>query len=189
MITLLYFLLYGGALCAQTIINSASQLIAFSSNVSSGSSYSGTTVLLDSDIDFAKSAGFIQIGTFGDSVFSGVFDGQGHVIKNLALKSTKYQATGLFGIVDSVTIKNVVIDYTCSIVSSYVSDEFNPFTGSIVGRCDSSNGPCTIENCVNMASVSYGEDSYVSTFAGGLLVIFLRQTTQISSITVRTWRA
>ena len=57
------------------IINNASDLIKFSNDVNSGTDYSGTTVLLDSDIDFGEglSQQFQPIGNFYVNGFLGVF--------------------------------------------------------------------------------------------------------------------
>ena len=70
-------------------INNASDLISLSKNVSSGTTYSGTTVLLDADIDFSDglSEQFEPIGYYntydGYKSFQGTLYGQGHTISNL----------------------------------------------------------------------------------------------------------
>ena len=61
-------------------IKNASGLIGLSKNVNSGTSYSGTTVLLDADIDFSGdlSEQFEPIGnSYSKYFFQGAFDGQG----------------------------------------------------------------------------------------------------------------
>lgn len=88
-----------------------------------GTDYAGTTVFLDSDIDLAG-IDFKVIGTyttrFDMRYFGGVFDAQGHTISNLKIKNVssidspgKYYA-GLFGRSRGMTIKNIVLDSTCS---------------------------------------------------------------------------
>ena len=76
-------------------------------------SYSGTTVFLDVDIDFSggsPSEQFVPIGKSGSKYFQGTFDGQGHTISNLAINSSSLQYVGLFGYSKGATIRNVVLD-------------------------------------------------------------------------------
>ena len=63
-------------------IHSASEFIAFAKD---SSDYSGTTVYLESDLDF--SGGLSEQFKPKDK-FIGVFDGQGHTISNLKMKSS-----------------------------------------------------------------------------------------------------
>ena len=102
------------------IINTASELIAFSKIVNSGTSYNGTTVFLDADIDFfgGLSDKFEPIGTSND--FQGTFDGQRHTISNITIKSFLWYV-GLFGYSEGATIRNVVLDSSCSVVGSYMA--------------------------------------------------------------------
>ena len=75
----------------ETKISSISSFIQFSKNVNSGTSYSGTTVLLDTDITFSSSQAqsFSPIGDGIDN-FCGTFDGQGHTISGLKMSSSSY---------------------------------------------------------------------------------------------------
>ena len=119
MIPTLFCLLLGqGVLSYELHIYNASELIAFSKNVNSGSDYSGTTVFLDADIDFSGGLSwqFEPIGKNYD--FQETFDGQGHTISNLVISSSSLYA-GLFGYSYRATIKNVLLDSSCSVVSSY----------------------------------------------------------------------
>ena len=156
----LLLLLGGVAIKADELkIHNAEELIDFSNNVNGGTNYSGTTVYLDSDIDFTPSLSqqFQPIGN--SSKFSNVaFDGQGHAINNLGLNSSSLYV-GLFGFSTGGTIKNVVLDKTCS-VTSYGSNTVS--TGSISGYCMS----CVIENIVNMADVSFAGSSSDLGFGG-----------------------
>ena len=67
-------------------IRSVDEFVQFKDNVSSGTSYSGTTVFLESDLSFTGKT-FDPIGN-ESKYFCGVFDGQGHVISNLAITSS-----------------------------------------------------------------------------------------------------
>ena len=123
-------------------ITSAEEFVDFAK---SGSSYSGTTVYLDSDITLTGSIEPI-------SYFRGTFDGQGHTISGLVVNSSSVYA-GLFGYSRGTTIRNVVIDSTSSITGSYI--ESDSYVGGIIGECSNDNSPCIIENNINMASVTF----------------------------------
>ena len=166
MILALFCLLLGqGALSYEYHINNANELTQFSKNVNTGTSYSGTTVLLDADIDFSGvlSEQFEPIGII-NKYFQGTFDGQGHTISNLAIKSSS-EDVGLFGYSEGATIRNVVLDSSCSVVSSY-SGYSNVYVGGIIGRCYSC--AYTIENVVNMASVTFTGKTSNKLYLGGI---------------------
>ena len=151
-------------------IKNANEMIEFSQNVSSGTSYLGTTVFLDADIDFSGgfSEQFEPIGKDDSKSFQGTFDGRGHTISDLAISSSSLQYVGLFGYSEGTAIRNVVLDSSCSVVSSYNSNSNAAYVGEIIGYCRD----CTIENTVNMASVvftgSTGSDLYLGGIAGYL---------------------
>ena len=165
--TLLFalLLLLGGVISANELrIHNAEELIDFLNNVNSGTSYSGTTVYLDSDIDFNSSLSqqFEPIGNPSRRHFQGTFDGQGYTISNLSLNSSSSHI-GFFGYSKGATIENVVLDSSCSFVSSCNSS--NSDVGSISGVCES----CTIDSFVNMASVTYIGSSSISPYIGGIV--------------------
>ena len=168
---LLFCLLLGqGVLSYELHIYNASELIEFSKNVNSGSDYSGATVFLDADIDFSGSLSkqFEPIGKNYD--FQETFDEQGHTISNLAMNSSS-QFVGLFGYSKGATIKNVVLDSSCSVENSYSGSD-GVHVGGIIGHCISDNRPCVIENNVNMASVSFTGNTTGSTgslYFGGII--------------------
>ena len=155
-VSVLTLTLRGGALGAEIRIASSSDFIVFINNVNSGSSnYTGTTVLLDADLSFSG-VSVDPIGKDSYNQFFGVFDGQGHVISDFRMNSSSIY-TGLFGYSDGLTIRNVVLDSSCSITSSYTGPE-HPKIGSIIGKCASNSVPCIIENAVNMADVTFNEN-------------------------------
>ena len=144
-------------------ITSVDEFVQFKDNVNKGTSYSGTTVFLDSDIDFTGKS-FDPIGT--SKYFNGIFDGQGHAISNLIMTSS-LQYVGLFGFSIGLTIKNVILDSSCSITNS-LSGSSGSLIGGILGQCYGSMGLCTIENCVNMGSVTFSGNTgdYILYFGG-----------------------
>ena len=142
-------------------IKDPSTLIEFSRNPSS---FKGT-VFLDADIDFyGENEQFNPISNYSNR-FSGTFDGQGHTIKNLTVNSSSGN-DGLFGYSNGLTIKNVVLDASCSITSTSHSN--NAYIGGIIGKCNTENEPCVIENSVNMAAVSFN-GSCSDLFIGGIV--------------------
>ena len=153
-------------------ITSVDEFIQFKDNVNNGTNYEGTTVFLDSDLSFAGEA-FEPIGDHSND-FRGVFDGQGHAISNLKIASS-LDYVGLFGCTEGSTIKNVILDTSCSITSSLIGSS-NAYIGGIIGYCYSwieRNGPCTIENSVNMGSVTFkgniGSSYGLSLILGGIV--------------------
>ena len=162
-----FFLLLGlSTLSYEHHINTVNDLIEFSNNVSSGTNYKGTTVFLDVDMDFSGglSEQFEPIGNSDDNkLFQGTFDGQGHTISNLAINSYSLHV-GLFGYSEDATIRNVVLDSSFSVVSSY-SGSNNVHVGGIIGKCSG----CTIENTVNMESVSFTGSTSSGLLIGGIV--------------------
>ena len=134
----------------------ATDVIEFSNEVNNRNSYDGSTVLLGEDIDFSGlSDKFSPIGTVDDILFRGVFDGQGHTISNLVVNSTG-RFIGFFGAINGTSFKNVVVDSSCSVLSTYNFTESFGSVGGIIGCAlpDVEDPNSKIENCVNMASVT-----------------------------------
>ena len=157
----LVFAVAGGAGTNEHRISSAEEFIEFSNDVGRGTSFEGTTVFLDADIDFAGglSQQFKPIGIYTARYFNGTFDGQGHTISNLVmdLSSDPGRSIGLFGFSLGLTIMNVVVDGSCSFTSSFTTDSTttSALGAGIIGQCYSRDGPCKIENCVNMADIIF----------------------------------
>lgn len=97
--------------------------------------------------------------------FQGTFDGQGHVISNLKI-SSKLRYTGLFGYSQGTTIRNVIIDSSCSVESA--TSKSDPNVGGIIGWCYSDKRRCTVESCVNTGVVSFTGSSKSSLGLGGI---------------------
>ena len=151
-------------------ITSPDDFISLSKNVSKGMSYEGVTVVLGDNIDFTGKT-FEPIGNM-THYFLGTFDGQGHAISNLKMNSAS-RYTGLFGYSKGLAIKNLVMDESCSFVSSYTSpDRITAYVGGITGWCNAAESNCVIENIVNMGSVAFtgsiGYDLYLGGIAGNI---------------------
>ena len=170
MLVLVLGLLGEGVLCDELRINNADEFIEFSKNVSSGARYKRVTVFLNSDIDFTEKT-FEPIGNESNG-FNGVFDGQGHIISNLEVNSSN-EYVGLFGYSSGTTIKNVVMDSSCSITSSIYSTNYvTPHIGGVIGDCTSESSQCIVESIINMESVLLVETHNLICTLGGLLDIF-----------------
>ncbi|MCQ2308291.1 MAG: T9SS type A sorting domain-containing protein [Bacteroidales bacterium] len=101
-----------------------------------------TCFLLTADIDLGGQNGLVwnPIGTcthYSNSVgFSGHFDGGGHAISNMTVTnetSYYYNYYGLFGYAKEGSIKNVVLDLTCSIQLKDCYEYWGIFVGGVVG--------------------------------------------------------
>jgi hypothetical protein len=90
-------------------IDSADKLVALSQAVAKGNDFSGYTIRQTKDIDMSGIT-FNPIGTSTTS-FKGTYDGQNHLISNLAFSSEQNLMfdIGLFGYTDGATIKNLTI--------------------------------------------------------------------------------
>ena len=175
-IVLFLLALLPASLCAELRISDVQGLIDLSRTVNNGTNFSGTTVLLDSDIDFSGSYSelFAPIGLYNENgdkkPFQGTFDGQGHAINNLNM-STLSESTGLFGFSRGTTIRNVVIGDSCSFANFLSTNDGSiyPYIGSVFGVCFSLNTPCTIQGVVNMGRVSFTGDGPRIVFTGGII--------------------
>ena len=128
-----------------------SQMVA--SNGGSTSYYAKLTA----DIDFEHEVNLhLPIGKTKGNKFKGVFDGQGHRIKNMVIYRPLDEAQGFFGYLQgnsSCTVKNLIIDKSCSVIALTKA-------AGLAGSCQNTGATITIENCVNEASVTVtGQDA------------------------------
>ncbi len=120
-------------------------------------SFAGEYFKMTADIDMQNDASFPIISDASLGAFAGVFDGQGHSIKNWKFDNSETEDlwSGLFSFVakDGV-IKNLNIDKSCSL-------RFNRNGAAFVSALQG-----TLENCRNYADVYSAKG-----FAGGLVYI------------------
>ena len=126
-------------------IASATELNTFASKVNSGTSFSGKTIILLSNITVSS---FTPIGT-STAPFAGTFDGCGYTVSGLNISSTS-NYVGLFGYCTG-KIENVIVSGTAISGANYV--------GGVAGYCAG-----TIENCVNNIPISA-----TGSYAGGIV--------------------
>ena len=140
---------------------------------------------LMNDIDFLNIENLHNpLGPTKGSKFKGVFDGQGYSIKNMIINRPTVEAQGFFGWLqgnDNTTIKNLIIDSSCSIIGSNKC-------GGLAGA--SQNGSdwavITIENVVNGADVTVsGQDAagIVGGEDGGKATYYIHNVVNLGDIT------
>ncbi|HBF15668.1 MAG TPA: hypothetical protein DDW30_08345 [Clostridiales bacterium] len=152
-------------------ISTPADLLYFAEMVNSGANFEGLTVYLDADIDMTGktmapigsplSGAVANNGLDGSNYFGGTFDGQGHVIDNLVMTSavSVENATamvGLFGLVKSATVKNVVLGAGCSFTYNGEGAGYAAGLVAMVYRLKKSDtGYGTlIDNCLTLATVN-----------------------------------
>ncbi len=64
---------------------------------------------LEADLDFADFGDWVPVGLFHGTRFSGILDGNGHVIKNLRIISSGDASTGLFGTTQDAAISKLIL--------------------------------------------------------------------------------
>ena len=157
-----------GAIGEELRISSVGDFLTFVDDVNGGNKYRGTTVLLESDIDLSGKT-LDPIGNTNKVYFLGTFDGQGYSISNVAMTSST-RFSGLFGFSMGSTIKNVIVDDSCSFTSSFSTEGNHGYIGGLFGYCIATNESCTIKNSINMGKVSFtgetGKYNYI--VIGGL---------------------
>ena len=115
-------------------IRTGQDLVTFAYIVNEYAESSSNAVLM-ADIDL-RDWDYPSIGC--DAIrYCGTFDGQGHRIKNMSIISDDKER-GLFSVVSNATIKNLIIDSSCTINSG-------DCTAALIGCCNG-KGTLTIEN-------------------------------------------
>ena len=102
---------------------------------------------LTADIDFTNVT-HTPIGPNITYKYNGIFDGQGHRIKNMTINNGDSEQ-GFFGVIRGGTIiRNLIIDSSCSVTGT-------SRIGGLVGSAQvNTASPIIIENCINEATVN-----------------------------------
>ncbi len=121
-------------------ISSAAGMAWFTNEVNkNNNTFSGKTVKLIENIDLNNKL-WEPVGQTGATQFLGTFDGNNKTISNLKVDTeysfNQYTAAGLFGWLNSATVKNVTVENAVVSGTAYV--------GTIAGYME---GTCTIEGC------------------------------------------
>ena len=142
-------------------LRDASEFIAFANAVNKGTDYAEVTVLMECDMDLSGQSSSM-------SGFSGVFDGQGHVISGLKLSGSQY--TGLVGTsLKGATVQNLVMDDSCLFKPTNIWSE--PYTSPIFAYCKAADRDCVVESVVNLGvmecSTAFVRHTYIGAAMGG----------------------
>ena len=142
-----------------TEINSVSDLVLLSNEVSIGKNYAGQTVTLMQDLDLSEVDNFQPIGLSSVLSFKGCFDGNHKTISNLKINATQ-QNVGLFGYLGrNSNVKDLTLD-NCTITSTQSR------VGGIAGYTDGNISGCTVSGSItgtgNVAGIVAYIDSGVS---------------------------
>ena len=144
-------------------ITSSKEFVLFARLVESGTTYLGETVYLANDLDFSDVCYFSPVGSY-ETPFRGTFDGKGHVISNKH-NNGQVKLMGLIGYITHGSVRNLVLDDTCTISTTFGTWMEAAYVGGIVGmmRVDG-NTEFRLENLVNMANIYYdhkGMEKYI----------------------------
>ena len=129
-------------------ISTENAFVDFAKSVNEeNNTWAGYTVKLTNNMNL-KDIDWEPIGQTGATQFRGVFDGQNYTVSNLTIDSTdetgEYYASGIFGWLNSTTVKNI------KVVNATVKG--NAYVGVIAGYMESISN-CTISNCHVYGSV------------------------------------
>lgn len=72
--------------------------------------FAGKTIVLAANIDLSKNNNWVPIGNCSvgsNNIFSGTFNGDGYIIKNLTINRPDADIQGLFGCIDGGTVRNL----------------------------------------------------------------------------------
>lgn len=170
---LLFAALVGCCRAQDLLINNTQDFLKFVNEVNNVINlHDRETVMLNADIDLSGYT-FDPIGSSGFA-YRGHFDGNGHTISGLNMVSNK-SFVGLFGQTYWYgSIRNLVLDETCSVKSIYVDNNVNSYVGGIVANFNNGKEEdYFIENCVNMANVTFVGDTEVGNYSiiriGGII--------------------
>lgn len=166
-------------------ISTAEQLIEFASAVNSGAPLEqwldeNEEVTLLADIDMTgrqwTPIGNLRGSTFTNSAttlgteghpFSGVFNGNGHTIRNLSMSTDTEQCMGLFGVCSTATVKNLTIDSSCTMQITNEAMASACAYGFLTGLADKSTiVNVTVEGTVLESLINKGKSKTMGTIAG-----------------------
>ncbi|MBQ8574888.1 MAG: hypothetical protein IJ447_02445 [Clostridia bacterium] len=164
------------------IISTAYDLAYMSENIAE---LANASFIMTADVDMSVVDGFAPVGG-AEVAFSGIFDGSGKTVKNLTIDGTA--KVGLFGVLDSATVKNVkLVNVNVTSTGGYAAvlagqvtgntvisgvtvegakvESHDLYTGVIVGAIDSELAPSITDITLKNNSVN-SDSNYVGALAG-----------------------
>ncbi len=174
-------------------IRTEEELRQIATDINAGTVNSDTCYELANDIKLSDEE-WIPIGTVANP-FKGTFDGNYHVIKGLKFNDDTDTYAGLFGVIDSATIKNLgVVDVNIS-CKEYAGGIAAQSTNSTIKKCYTTGSISTdlgycggiagiiingiIDQCYNTCKIECKGDT--SCFAGGIVGSASGDTATISN--------
>lgn len=182
------------------IISKAEHLLKLARDVNDGVSYGGSYFRLADDIDLGgaswRPVGYCT-GPFDKREFCGVFNGEGHSVKNFVVENQGNKSSGLFGYIEYAVIQNLyvedfeikggdsaggVVGYaeTSSIASCYAEGKISSVSSSNVGGIVGLASSSVIENSVSSVSLDV-----TGTNAGGGMCGYVYNGTKIANCEAR----
>ena len=172
------------------VIETAEQLAAFAEAVDAGSTFRGKTVALGADIDLAGIESWNPIGAETgskaganpsltsyeetDPVFNGVFDGQGHAVKNMTIKGTFDNTVnlGLFSALNtSARVRNLKIEN--AVIDASASEKYQLragiLAGDTVGGKNETGAVAAVISDVTVSGSVHAATNEALVWAGGLV--------------------
>ena len=144
-------------------ISTKEELIKFAEEVNSGNNFEGETVYLMQDIDLSgdEDNQWTPIGNSATLAFTGIFEGNGHIISGIYISDSSISAKGLFGYNTGI-IRNLGIE------SAYM--DISKCDGSVnVGAIAGTNDG-TIYSCYNSSNIDTSvNSSHAYTYIGGIV--------------------
>ena len=150
------------------VIKTAAQLSAFAKSVDEGENYLGKYIVLDADIDLSEIENWNPIGAEGaagknlDKIFAGNFNGRGHVIKGLNIKTnegapySEETNVGLFStLLSTAKVSGIKLENVDISVSGAKVVRAGGITGDITSKAVSkTDGHAVVDSCSVSGSVS-----------------------------------
>jgi len=150
------------------VIKTAAQLSAFAKSVDEGENYLGKYIVLDADIDLSEIENWNPIGAEGaagknlDKIFAGYFNGRGHVIKGLNIKTNEEAPypeetnVGLFStLLSTAKVSGIKLENVDISVSGAKVVRAGGITGDITSKSVSkTDGHAVVDSCSVSGSVS-----------------------------------
>ncbi len=137
------------------LIGTPEELCQFSAIVRSGET--NINALLTADIDMSSVENFMPIGLFSDSGvlqqrYSGTFDGNGHIIRNLTVTREDECEVGLIGRGVSCTVQNLGV-INAKMTSKARIETEDGVTGVRVGVIGGELASCVVRNCFSAGNI------------------------------------
>ncbi|MBR0062062.1 MAG: hypothetical protein IJP68_11350, partial [Selenomonadaceae bacterium] len=164
---------------AYYLVNTVADLQKLATYVNNGNTCAGYKFKLTSDLNL-NNENWTPIGNGGDynNHFTGVFDGQGHIIRNLTVETSGYERAGLFGYLGYTNDRGGTIQNVNLLNANVKVDTAGGIAGGIVGTNYGTIDNCFVDDTISGTGSNIGAivgqnngsvtDCYYHSDAGGL---------------------